>query len=193
MKVILATNNRHKVKEIREILGKALGETLTLEEAGVHADPEENGATFEENALIKAREICRLTSLPALSDDSGLCVDALDGAPGVRSARYSGGGSEENIALLLENLRKAEERGERDRTAHFSCAVALVFPDGREITAEGRIYGYITDRPMGGGGFGYDPVFFSTELGKTFAQADEEEKNSVSHRGRALRALEEKL
>ena len=193
MKVVLATNNRHKVKEIREILGAKLGEILTLEQAGVTADPEENGATFTENALIKAREICRLTSLPALSDDSGLCVDALGGAPGVYSARYSGGDGEDNIALLLKNLRKAAEGGVSDRTAHFSCAVALVFPDGRELTAEGSTYGYITEEKLGSGGFGYDPVFFSTELGKTFAQASEREKNSVSHRGRALRALEEKL
>lgn len=193
MKVIFATNNAHKVKEIREILGDKLGQTLTLKEAGVTADPEENGSAFVENALIKAREICRITSLPALSDDSGLCVDALGGAPGVYSARYSGGDSKDNIALLLKNLQKAEEGGDRDRTAHFSCAVALVFPDGREITAEGRTYGYITKEELGTSGFGYDPVFFSTELGKTFAQASEEEKNSVSHRARALRALEEKL
>ena len=109
MKVILATNNAHKVKEIREILGDKLGQTLTLKEAGVTADPEENGSAFVENALIKAREICRITSLPALSDDSGLCVDALGGAPGVYSARYSGGDSKDNISLLLKNLQKAEE------------------------------------------------------------------------------------
>ena len=107
MKVILATNNAHKVREIQKILGGKFTQTLTLKEAGVTADPEETGATFKENALIKAREICRLTSLPALSDDSGLCVDALGGAPGVFSARYSGKGAEENIDLLLTNLQKA--------------------------------------------------------------------------------------
>lgn len=193
MKVVLATNNSHKVKEIREILGDKLGETLTLKEAGLFSDPEENGADFTQNALIKARAVCRLTSLPALSDDSGLCVDALGGAPGIYSSRYSGGDSCDNIALLLDNLNKAEEAGNPDRTAHFSCAVALVFPDGREITAEGRTYGYITRSSFGNGGFGYDPVFYSSELGKTFAAASEEEKNSVSHRSRALRALEAKL
>lgn len=193
MTVILATNNEHKVREIREILGDKLGKTLTLKEAGVSADPEENGATFKENALIKAREICRLTSLPALSDDSGLCVNALDGAPGVYSARYSGKDSADNTALLLKNLKKAAEAGNPDRSAHFSCCVALVFPDGRELTAEGRTFGSITLSPEGEGGFGYDPVFFSPELGKTFAQASEEEKNSVSHRGRALAALKEQL
>lgn len=193
MTVILATNNEHKVREIREILGDKLGKTLTLKEAGVSADPEENGATFKENALIKAREICRLTSLPALSDDSGLCVNALGGAPGVYSARYSGKDSADNTALLLKNLEKAAEAGNSDRSAHFSCCVALVFSDGRELTAEGRTFGSITLSPEGEGGFGYDPVFFSPELGKTFAQASEEEKNSVSHRGRALAALKEQL
>ena len=180
MTVILAPNNEHR-------------KTLTLKEAGVSADPEENGATFKENALIKAREICRLTSLPALSDDSGLCVNALGGAPGVYSARYSGKDSADNTALLLKNLKKAAEAGNPDRSAHFSCCVALVFPDGRELTAEGRTFGSITLSPEGEGGFGYDPVFFSPELGKTFAQASEEEKNSVSHRGRALAALKEQL
>lgn len=193
MTVILATNNEHKVREIREILGDKLGKTLTLKEAGVSADPEENGATFKENALIKAREICRLTSLPALSDDSGLCVNALGGAPGVYSARYSGKDSADNTALLLKNLEKAAEAGNPDRSAHFSCCVAFVFPDGRELTAEGRTFGSITLSPEGEGGFGYDPVFFSPELGKTFAEASEEEKNSVSHRGRALAALKEQL
>ena len=183
MKVVLATNNKHKVKEIREILGAKLGEILTLEQA----------VQMASSNPARIMKICRLTSLPALSDDSGLCVDALGGAPGVYSARYSGGDGEDNIALLLKNLRKAAEGGVSDRTAHFSCAVALVFPDGRELTAEGSTYGYITEEKLGSGGFGYDPVFFSTELGKTFAQASEREKNSVSHRGRALRALEEKL
>ena len=193
MKVILATNNAHKVREIQKILGGKFTQTLTLKEAGVTADPEESGATFKENALIKAREICRLTSLPALSDDSGLCVDALGGAPGVFSARYSGKGAEENIDLLLANLQKAGAKEEARRAAHFACCVALVFPDGRELTAEGRTDGYITCERRGAGGFGYDPVFFSPELGKTFAEASEEEKNALSHRGRALRALEKLL
>ena len=132
--------------------------------------------------------MCKATGLPALADDSGLCVEALGGAPGVRSARYSGGGDAENRALLLKNLA-----GTADRRAHFACAVALVFPDGREVTAEGRTEGEILSEERGSNGFGYDPLFYSTDLKKSFAEADEAEKNAVSHRGRALRSLEAKL
>lgn len=189
--IVVASGNRGKLREIAAIFGGF--EIVSMREAGFSGEIEENGSTFEENACIKARAVSQALGCMALADDSGLCVDALGGAPGVYSARYSGGDSKDNISLLLKNLQKAEESGDRDRTAHFSCAVALVFPDGREITAEGRTYGYITKEELGTSGFGYDPVFFSTELGKTFAQASEEEKNSVSHRARALRALEEKL
>ena len=168
-------------------------DVISMHDAGFDGDIVEDGKTFAQNAAIKAMTVAKALNVTALADDSGLCVDALGGAPGVYSARYSGGDGEDNIALLLKNLRKAAEGGVSDRTAHFSCAVALVFPDGRELTAEGSTYGYITEEKLGSGGFGYDPVFFSTELGKTFAQATEREKNSVSHRGRALRALEEKL
>ena len=141
-----------------------------------------------ENALIKARAVCKATGLPALADDSGLCVDALGGAPGVRSARYSGGGDADNRALLLKNLA-----GVSDRRAHFNCAVALVCPDGRELTAEGRTEGSILTEERGEHGFGYDSLFFSNDLNKSFAEADEAEKNAVSHRGRALKCLEELL
>lgn len=182
MKLVAATGNRHKLAEMREILNSH--EILSAEDAGFLGDVEETGTTFLENALIKARAVSQATGLPALADDSGLCVEALGGAPGIYSARYSGAGSAENRALLLKNLCGVE-----NRRAFFACAVALVFPDGRELTAEGRSYGTILNAERGEGGFGYDPLFFSEDLQKSFAEASEEEKNSVSHRGRALAAL----
>ena len=186
IKMVAATGNAHKLKEIRSVFaGK---EILSEREAGFFGEVEETGETFLENALIKARAVCKATGLAALADDSGLCVEALGGAPGVRSARYSGGGDAENRALLLKNLA-----GVQDRRAHVCCAVALVFPDGREVTAEGRTEGHILEGERGENGFGYDSLFFSDDLQKSFAEADEAEKNAVSHRGRALRALEEKL
>ncbi len=184
--LVAATGNTHKLKEIRAIFS---GHTVLSErEAGFFGEPEETGATFLENALIKARAVCEATGLPALADDSGLCVQALGGAPGVRSARYSGGGDAENRTLLLKNLQ-----GVCDRRARFCCAVALVFPDGRTLTAEGETAGTIAREERGEGGFGYDSLFVSDDLGKTFAEASEQEKNAVSHRGRALKALEEQL
>ena len=182
MKIVAATGNAHKLKEIREILTGV--ELLSQAEAGFFGDVEETGVTFLENALLKARAVCKATGLAALADDSGLCVEALGGAPGVYSARYSGGDSAANRALLLENLD-----GVADRRAYFACAVALVFPDGRTLTAEGRAYGRILHEERGTGGFGYDSLFYSDDLGVAFAEASEEQKNAVSHRGRALRAL----
>ena len=183
MTVVAATGNVHKLKEIREIFSD--WHILSEREAGFSGEVEETGTTFVENALIKARAVCKATGLPALADDSGLCVDALGGAPGVKSARYSGGGDAENRALLLKNMA-----GVKDRGAHFACAVALVFPDGRELTAEGVSYGEILHEERGTGGFGYDSLFYSADLKKSFAEATEAEKNAVSHRGRALAALE---
>ena len=186
MKLVAATGNAHKLKEIREILSGF--EIISQREAGFTGDVEETGTTFLENALIKARAVCEATNLPSLADDSGLCVEELGGAPGVYSTRYSGGGDAENRALLLKNLS-----GKENRRAYFACAVALVYPGGRELTAEGRSYGTIIGEERGEGGFGYDPLFLSEDLGITFAEATEEEKNAVSHRGRALAALLEKL
>mgnify|MGYP000067100932 CR=1 FL=1 len=186
MKVVAATGNAHKLREMRAIF--PAWEILSEGQAGFTGEVEETGETFAENALLKARTVCRATGLPALADDSGLCVDALGGAPGVRSARYSGGGDAENRALLLKNLS-----GIQSRAAHFSCAVALVFPDGRETVAEGRTEGEILHEERGAGGFGYDSLFYSFDLKKSFAEATEAEKNSVSHRARALAALEAKL
>ena len=183
MKVVAATGNRHKLKEFREIFPD--WDIVSEREAGFSGEVEETGTTFIENALIKARAVCKATGFAALADDSGLCVDALGGAPGVLSARYSGGGDAENRALLLKNMEGIKARG-----AHFACAVALVFPDGRELTAEGATFGVILEEERGTGGFGYDSLFFSDDLQKSFAEASEGEKNAVSHRGRALAALE---
>ncbi len=186
MKIVAATGNRHKLREFCELFPEH--EILSAEEAGFSGEVEETGETFRENALIKARAVCKATGLPALADDSGLCVDALGGAPGVFSARYSGGGDAENRKLLLENLK-----GETNRRAHFRCCVALVFPDGTTAVAEGRTDGSILCGERGANGFGYDSLFFSDDLGMTFAEADEAQKNAVSHRGRALKKLRELL
>ena len=186
MQFVLASHNKKKMAEMAAILSGLDIEVVPLPENA--PEPEENGATFEENAMIKAKSAADFTGLPAIADDSGLCVDALGGAPGVRSARYSGGGDAENRALLLKNLA-----GVSDRRAHFCCAVALVYPDGRELTAEGRTEGSILTEERGEHGFGYDSLFFSSDLNKSFAEADEAEKNAVSHRGMALKRLEELL
>ena len=186
MKVVAATGNMHKLREFREIFPQ--WEIVSEREAGFSGEVEETGTTFSENALLKARAVCRGTGLAALADDSGISVDALGGAPGVYSARYSGGDDADNRALLLKNMQ-----GIADRRAYFACAVALVFPDGREVTAEGRTEGEILHEERGTGGFGYDCLFYSADLKKSFGEATEAEKNAVSHRGRALAALEKKL
>ena len=182
MKIAIATNNLNKLREIRAILGDFFEEALSLGDLGIHTDIEETGSTLTENALIKARTIRDMTGLPALADDSGLMVDALDGAPGVYSARYAGEEHDDkkNNALLLKNLAG------KPRNARFCSVIAICYPDGRELTAEGSVKGVILEEERGKGGFGYDPLFFSPELGKTFAEAAPEEKNSVSHRSRAL-------
>lgn len=188
-KLILATNNAHKVAEIKAILG-ARYDMVTLKEAGIHIDIEETGSTFAENAVIKASAITRIAGGAALADDSGLVVEALNGEPGVYSARYAGEGhnDSDNIDKLLNNLR-----GIKNRKAKFVSAIALCRPDGKTIVAQGEAEGIILNERRGEGGFGYDPVFFSTELNKTFAEATFEEKNAVSHRKRALESLAELL
>jgi len=158
-------------------------------DVGYFDDVEETGTTFMENALLKARAASQVIGLPVLGDDSGLCVDALQGEPGVYSARYSGKGMVENRQLLLKNLQ-----GKSNRAAHFTCAMALVFPDGTEYTVEGQTHGIIATEEQGGAnGFGYDCLFISDDLGKAFSMATAEEKNAVSHRGRALQNLLNKL
>ena len=190
MKIVLATNNKHKLEEIRAILDGCFEQLLSLSELGLDIEIEETGATLEENALIKAREIVRLTGMPALADDTGLMVHTLGGAPGVYSARYAGEAHDDksNRQLLLKNLENAT-----DRSAHFGTVIAVCYPDGSYLTAEGRVDGKIIFEERGEGGFGYDSLFYSEEIGKTFAEATPEEKNSISHRGRALRAMLEKL
>ena len=190
MKLILASNNAHKLGEIREILGGCFEEIRTLREAGIVHETVEDGETFLDNARKKAREIAEISGCCALADDSGLCVDALGGAPGVYSARFAGehGDDEANNALLLEKLQGVE-----NRAAHFTCAVVLAYQDGRELSAEGYFYGEIAHAPAGENGFGYDPLFFLPAYGCTSAQLSPEEKNRISHRGKALRALLEKL
>lgn len=186
MKLAIATNNQHKLQEIRAILGDSFEELLSLKDLGIDVDVEENGTTLEENALIKARAILALSGIATLADDTGLMVDALNGAPGVYSARYAGEehNDAKNRALLLKNLD-----GVKDRSAHFATVIALCYPDGKTLTASGRVNGEILLSERGTEGFGYDSLFFSTELCKTFAEATQAEKNSVSHRGRALRAM----
>ncbi len=190
MKLIIASNNAHKLEEIRAILGDHFEEILSLRQAGIEHETVEDGKTFAENAAKKAREITELTGCCALGDDSGLCVDALDGAPGIFSARFSGvhGDDEANNRVLLEKMRGVTERG-----AHFHCAMALTRPDGSIVEAEGRFFGQIAREPAGDGGFGYDPVFYLPEYGKTVAQLGTDFKNSVSHRHNALMALLAKL
>lgn len=185
-----ATKNKGKIKEIGEMLGSLGFEVVSQQEAGYDVDILETGDTFEKNALIKARAIAMLCDEPVLADDSGLCIDALDGRPGVFSARYAGENAEDS-----EKIQKilSEMEGVTDRSAKFVTAAAFIFPNGKEIIALGEVKGEITLEPKGDNGFGYDPIFFSHELGKTFAEATDEEKNSVSHRGRALNALGAKL
>ena len=191
MKVILASQNQHKLVELSAILSQ-LGFEIALEsEYGLHVDVDETGTTFEENSLLKAEAVMKASGMPVLADDSGLMVDALDGAPGVYSARYGHKSSDaERIAYLLENLKDVP--AER-RTAKFVCVITCRWPDGRRIVARGECPGQILFAPKGTGGFGYDPVFFVPEMRKTFGQLTPEEKNAISHRGVALRAFGEKL
>ena len=173
-----------------EILRDLGVEVVSPAALGIPVDVEETGTTFLENALLKAKAICRAANLPAIADDSGLCVDALNGAPGVYSARYGGEGLDDRgrCMLLLNSMR-----GATTRAAHFSCAVACVFPNGDTLTAEGRCDGSIAYAPLGDGGFGYDPVFLLPGTGKTFGQLSQEEKSAVSHRGKALKEFAGKL
>ena len=190
MKLIIASNNAHKLQEIRAILGDYFGEILSMREAGIEHETVEDGETFLQNAVKKAREIAEIAGCCALADDSGLCVDALDGAPGIYSARFAGvhGDDEANNDLLLEKLKDAKNRG-----AHYICAMALVYPDGRLVTAEGEFYGEIGYERRGTNGFGYDPLFYLPERGCTTAELSPEEKNAISHRAIALKRLVEKL
>lgn len=190
MKLLIATNNPNKKREIDEILGPLGFETVTPKELGVAFDPEETGTTFEENAMIKAQCGFDLTGIGTIADDSGLCVNALHGRPGIYSARYGGEDAnyEEKIALLQSEIGSAE-----DRSASFECAIACVLSDELRFTVTGRCLGEISQQAAGSGGFGYDPVFYIPSLGKTFSELSDDEKNAISHRGAALAALRKKL
>ena len=195
MKLLLATNNAHKAREIREILGDSISELYTMKEAGIDLDVEENGTTFRENALKKANETLAvaLDRFDAvLADDSGLCVDALNGAPGVYSARFSGEAHNDaaNNAHLIELLKDVPQ--ER-RTARFCCCVALARKNAEPIVVQGEVEGTILFAPRGENGFGYDPFFYYQPFEKSFAELSADEKNAVSHRKRALLLLKEAL
>lgn len=191
MKLVLASKNQKKLVEMNAILSQLGIEVCSESEVGVDIDVEETGTTFEENSLLKAEAVMKASGLPAIADDSGLCVDALQGAPGVYSARYGGEGLDDmgRTRLLLENMRGACG----PRTAKFVSVITCCFPNGDVISARGECPGTIAFAPMGEGGFGYDPVFFVPHLKKTFAQLTAEEKNAISHRGKALEAFKVKL
>lgn len=183
-RLVVASGNAHKLREIAEIFTEF--EVLSQKQMGFDGEVEETGKTFVENALIKARAACKALGCVTLADDSGLCVEALGGAPGIYSARYCGShdSDAENRATLLQNMQ-----GVANRRAYFHSAIALVYPDGRELFAEGKTHGRILEKEDGTGGFGYDPLFFSDDLKKSFGNATAEEKNAVSHRFRALQTM----
>lgn len=191
MDFILATNNMKKLAEMQRILSPLGIHVVTAKMLGTELpEVEENGTTFEENAMTKAKHACQFMNMPAIADDSGICVDYLDGAPGIYSARFSGGhgNDEANNDLLLEKLDGVPME---KRTAYYVCAICCVFPDGREITVRGECHGYIGFERDGKEGFGYDPLFIIS--GKAFGRYSAEEKDKISHRGNALRLLTKEL
>ena len=189
MKLVLASQNKGKLKEMQAILGELGIEVVLQSELGLAVDVEETGTTFAENATLKAKAVMKASGLPAIADDSGLCVDWLQGAPGIYSARYGGVDSdEERNQLLLNNMK-----GALDRSAHFHADIVCCFPNGDILNTAGDIFGTIAYAPNGEGGFGYDPIFFVPSLRKTLAQVPAEDKNAISHRGNALRAMAVKL
>ena len=186
MKLIIASNNAHKIREIKQILGVKFDPILSLREAEIDHETVEDGTTFIENARKKAMEIAEICGCAALADDSGICVDALDGAPGVYSARFAGehGNDEKNNDLLLEKLEGREDRG-----AHYTAAIVIAYPDGHTVETEGYLYGSIGYERIGNGGFGYDPLFFPEGSSRTLAEYTAEEKNAISHRANALASM----
>lgn len=193
MKVVLASKNPHKLVEISQITEK-FGMELVLEsQLGVDIDVEETGSTFEENSFLKAEAVMKATGLPALADDSGICVDALGGEPGIYSARYGFDDSLDDFGRLQLLLKNTENVPDGQRQAQFVCVITLMTPDGQVIQARGEVHGELLRTPAGTGGFGYDPIFYYPPLGKTLAEVAPEEKNQVSHRARALKVLYEKM
>lgn len=191
-KIILASNNQNKVAEVKEILKDKNVEIVSLKEAGIDVDVEENGTTFEENALIKARAVCKMTGNITMADDSGLEVDYMDKQPGVYSARFMGHDTSYDIKnkAIIDKLEGVEGDA---RSARFVAAIAVVFPDGKEIVTKGTMEGLIAREPAGDNGFGYDPIVYLPEYGMTSAQLAPEEKNKISHRGKALKKMAEEL
>lgn len=189
-KLLIATNNKKKLKELSAILIDLGFECVTLADMNLDIDPEETGATFAENAYIKAKCGMEASNLPCIADDSGLAVDALNGAPGIYSARYCEGTDEDRTAFLLKNM---ENVADSDRTARFVSSISCVFPNGDTISAEGYCEGVITREVMGDGGFGYDPVFLVPEHKATFAQIPQAVKNEISHRANALKIFKAKM
>ena len=193
MKVVLASKNPHKLVEISQITEK-FGMELVLEsQLGGDIGVEETGATFEENSFLKAEAVMKATGLPALADDSGICVDALGGEPGIYSARYGFDDSLDDFGRLRLLLKNTEQVPDGQRQAQFVCVITFVTPDGKVIQARGEVHGELLRAPAGEGGFGYDPIFYYPPFGKSLAQVSPAEKNSVSHRANALKVFYEKL
>ncbi len=190
MKLIIASGNQHKVREIKEILGDTFSPIISMKEAGIDHETLEDGSTFLENARKKADEIAAISGCAVIADDSGLCVDALNGAPGIYSARYCGhhGDDEENNRQLLLHMQGVE-----NRRAHYTCAMVITYPDGSHTEAEGYMFGMLLSQGRGTGGFGYDPLFVPDGKDKTLAEYTAEEKNAISHRAKALEAVLEKV
>ena len=193
MKVVLASKNRHKLEEISKITEKFDMELVLQSELGVDIDVEETGTTFEENSFLKAEAVMKATGLPALADDSGIAVDALNGEPGVYSARYGFDDTLDDWGRLELLLKNTEQVPDGQRQAQFVCVITMVTPEGLTIQARGEIHGELTREPKGENGFGYDPIFYYPPLGKTTAELSPEEKNQVSHRANALKIFYEKL
>ena len=193
MRVVLASKNPHKLVEISKITEKFGFDLVLQSELGVDIDVEETGTTFEENSFIKAEAVMKATGLPALADDSGIAVDALNGEPGIYSARYGFDESLDDWGRLLLLLKNTEHVPDGQRQAQFVCVITMVTPEGQVIQARGEIHGELTREARGENGFGYDPIFYYPPLGKTTAELAPEEKHAVSHRGNALRVFNEKL
>ena len=193
MKVVLASKNRHKLVEISKITQKFDMELVLQSELGVDIDVEENGTTFEENSLIKAKAVMEATGLPALADDSGIAVDALNGEPGIYSARYGFDDALNDWGRLELLLKNTEHVPDGQRQAQFICVITMITPDGKVIQARGEIHGELLREARGENGFGYDPIFFYPPMGKSTAEMSPEEKNQVSHRANALNVFYEKL
>ena len=193
MKVVLASKNRHKLEEISKITEKFDIELILQSQCGVDIDVEENGTTFEENSLIKAKAVMEATGLPALADDSGIAVDALNGEPGIYSARYGFDESLDDHGRMMLLLKNTEHVPDGQRQAQFVCVITMVTPEGKVIQARGEVHGELTREPRGENGFGYDPIFYYPPTGCTTAQLPSEQKNEISHRGNALKLFYEKL